>query len=395
MKNNYAPIAKTKIELADIFRNNTNMLGRLSNEQWKVVNAINNCRTSALGGHVRICDTCSYQEQSYNSCRNRHCPKCGARERSKWIQKRLLELLPLPYFHLVFTMPSQINKIVMFNKKSLYDLLFKSVKETLLEAGEHPDNIGGKIGFLAVLHTWGQNLDYHPHLHCIVPGGALDGEKWIACKKDFYVHVKKLSRLYRGKFLYYLKKLYKNNHLKNTISKQEFKNLLNHLYKKEWVVYAKKPFAGPVCVFKYLANYTHRIAISNHRLLSVKEDKVYFKWKDYRNGKKKVMSLLTKEFMRRFLMHVLPNRFVKIRNFGLFSNRVKAKNIILCRKKIKNPIFEAQIEKSIKSFEQEFMSLATQSVEKEIKCKNCKEGQIITKEIFPFYISSPAIISSA
>jgi hypothetical protein len=327
-------------EIADIFRQNLDKPLRLSKQQWKVVNAIIFCRTSRLGGHILKCPECSHIKYLYHSCRNRHCPKCGSLAKARWLEKRMNNILPVEYYHIVFTLPSQLNLIVRYNERLLYNLLFKTVKETLLEAGKNPDNIGAEIGFLAVLHTWGQNLLDHPHIHCVVPGGGLSQDKkiWINCKKGFFIPVKKLSRLFRGKFLYYFKKYYKNNNLKLAGKIKSFKNqatiqtLIDSLYRQDWVVYSKKPFSSPEQVFDYVGRYTHRIAITNNRLVSLKKNKVCFRWKDYKNDNKiKIMTLDANEFMRRFLLHVLPDRFVRIRSYGILSNR-SSKKLTLCKK---------------------------------------------------------------
>ena len=330
-------------EIADIFRQNLDKLKKLSKQQWKVVNAIISCRTSRLGGHILKCPECSHIKYLYHSCRNRHCPKCGSLAKARWLENRMNEVLPVEYYHVVFTLPSQLNLIVKYNERLLYNLLFKAVKETLLEAGRNPDNIGCEIGFLGVLHTWGQNLLDHPHIHCVVPGGGLsmDKKKWINCKKGFFISVKKLSVLFRGKFLYYLKKYYKNNklkfagkieHLKNRLL---FQGFIDNLYSQNWVVYSKKPFSNPKQVFDYLGRYTHRIAITNNRLISLKNNNVSFRWKDYKdNNKIKIMSLNVSEFMRRFLLHVLPAQFVRIRSYGILSNRNREK-LKLCKKYLK------------------------------------------------------------
>ena len=330
-------------EIADIFRQNLDKLQKLSKQQWKVVNAIMSCRTGKLGGHILKCSECSHIKYLYHSCRNRHCPKCGCLAKARWLEKKMNEVLPVEYYHVVFTLPSQLTLIVRYNERIFYNLLFKAVKETLLEAGRNPDNIGCEIGFLAVLHTWGQNLLDHPHIHCVVPGGGLsmNKKKWINCKKGFFISVKRLSVLFRGKFLYYLKRYYKNNKLKLTGKIEHFKNRLlfqgfiDNLYSQNWVVYSKKPFSNPKQVFDYLGRYTHRIAITNNRVVSLKNDRVSFRWKDYKDDNKiKIMSLNVSEFMRRFLLHVLPDHYVRIRSYGILSNRNREK-LKLCKKYLK------------------------------------------------------------
>jgi hypothetical protein len=327
-------------EVADIFRDQLDQLGKISAEKWKVVNALISCRTARLGGHVYECDHCGHTLNTYNSCRNRHCPKCQAKARSKWLQERMEELLPVEYFHVVFTIPDLLNPLTLINKEVVYEILFRAAKETLVQSSANPKNLGARIGFLAILHTWGQNLVDHPHIHCVVPGGGLspDGSRWISCPKGFFVSVKILSRLFRGKFLDYLKKAFQDQRLRffgnsrDLEKPKEFQKLLDQAYSKPWVVYAKPPFAGPKQVLRYLGNYTHRVAISNHRILDVQGGIVRFRYKDYRDGNaRKIMALSASEFMRRFLLHVLPKRFVRIRCYGFLSNRNKKELLARCR----------------------------------------------------------------
>jgi len=331
---------KPVIEVADIFRENLDKIGKISPEKWKVVNALISCRTARLGGHVYECDNCGHEIILYNSCRNRHCPKCQGLARAKWLDNRMKELLPVEYFHVVFTIPDILNRTALCNKEVVYDILFRAVKETLLEASLNPKNIGAKIGFLAILHTWGQNLLDHPHIHCVVPGGGLspDGSSWISSKKGFLVSVKVLAKLFRGKFLDYLKQAFQDHKLhfygenKELEIPKHFQKLIDQAYAKEWVVYVKKPFSGPKQVLQYLGKYTHRVAISNHRIIDVKDDRVIFKWRDYKDGNTmKTMSVSVEEFMRRFLLHVIPKKFVRIRFYGLLSNRNKKEMLIKCR----------------------------------------------------------------
>lgn len=328
------------LEIADIFRQNLDKLEKISKQQWKAVNAITSCRTEKLGGHILLCSECGHIKYLYHSCRNRHCPKCGTLAKVKWLESRMDETLPVEYYHIVFTVPSQLNLIIRYNERLLYNLLFLTVKETLIEAGKNPHNLGAEIGCLSMLHTWGQNLLDHPHIHCVVPGGGLskNRKKWISCKNGFFVHVKKLSRLFRGKFLFYLKKYYRSSKIKfagkiNYLKDgSAFKIFINALYNQDWIVYSKKPFSSPKQVFDYLGRYTHRIAITNNRIVSLKNNEVFFRWKDYKdNNKIKIMRLDAKEFMRRFLLHVLPSHFVRIRSYGFLSNRNKIR-LKLCRK---------------------------------------------------------------
>ncbi len=331
---------RASYDIADIFRDNLDKLGRISPEKWKVANALISCRTARLGGHVYECDNCGHEIILYNSCRNRHCPKCQGLARAKWLDNRMKELLPVEYFHVVYTIPDILNRTALCNKEVVYDILFRAVKETLLEASLNPKNLGARIGFLAILHTWGQNLMDHPHIHCVVPGGGLspDGSSWISSKSGFLISVKILKKLFRGKFLDYLKRAFQDHKLhfygenKELEIPKNFQKLIDQAYAKEWVVYVKKPFSGPKQVLQYLGKYTHRVAISNHRIIDVKDDRVIFKWKDYKDGNTmKTMSVSVEEFMRRFLLHVIPKRFVRIRFYGLLSNRNKKEMLIKCR----------------------------------------------------------------
>ncbi len=297
---------------------------KLSIAQHKAVNAILSCRTARLGGHVDTCPSCGEAKISYNSCRNRHCPKCQTVSKERWIDARKADLLNVGYFHVVFTVPQELNPVIYANQKDCYNLLFRSVAETLQELSGDKKYLGAQIGLTAVLHTWGQNLCFHPHIHCIVPAGGLDKlEMWQASKKKFFLPVKVLSHKFRGKFLALLKQQ----------SPGIPQNLLNDCYNKEWVVYCKPPFKTAACVVEYLGRYTHRVAISNNRLLSLKDGEVSFKWRDYRNSSRwKVMTLAAEEFIRRFLIHVLPPSFMKIRHFGFLSSRGKQTKLPLCKK---------------------------------------------------------------
>ncbi len=289
---------------------------------------IQQCRTAVLGGHVDACDHCGYTRISYNSCRDRHCPKCQSLKQAQWVERRMERLLPVPYFHTVFTLPEQVNPLVIYNKKVLYDLLFKTASQTLKTITADPKHLGAKVGFTAVLHTWGQNLLFHPHLHCVVTGGGLSksGTHWVKARPKFLVPVKVLASLFRKKFVAGLKKARKQDKLDfrgsaSTLADPRVWNqLLGDLKTKDWVVYSKKPFGGPEQVFRYLGRYTHRVAISNYRLLSLEHDRVTFSYKDYKdNQKKKEMTVEADEFIRRFLLHVLPKGYMRIRHFGLLA----------------------------------------------------------------------------
>lgn len=320
----------------------------------KAMYAIENCRTGVLGAHTDTCDECGYSRISYNSCRNRHCPKCQALTKECWIEARKEDLLNVRYFHVVFTIPATLNGIVFQNQEVLYTVLFRCVSETLQELAADKKYLGAKLGFTSILHTWGQNLMLHPHIHCIVPGGGLNGiNQWVATRKKFFIPVKVLSRKFRGKFLYYLKQAYNESKL-NFYGKQEylcndhhFQNLMSSLYQIDWVVYCKQPFKGASCVLEYLGRYTHRVAISNNRILKIENGNVTFKWRDYRDSKKvKLMTVTAEEFIRRFLIHILPDRFTKIRHYGLFGSRNKTTRLKLCKKLTGTPERLGQKEKA-------------------------------------------------
>jgi len=329
-------------EVADIFRQHGPAYREshgLPVNHLRVMRAIEACRTAVLGGHKDKCDHCGHLEISYNSCRNRHCPKCQTLAKEKWIEARGKDLLPVEYFHVVFTIPSELNALVLLNRKVMYDLLFCSVSETLMELANDRKHLGAKPGIICILHTWGQNLMEHPHVHCIVTGGGLDGGSWVSCRKGFLIPVRVMSALFRGKFLDLLQKSFKADNIvfSGSISQlkepETFEFFRRHLYNKKWVVYCKPPFDGAKGVLQYLGRYTHRIAISNNRILANQNGKVSFLWRDYADdNRQKTMTLKADEFIRRFLLHVLPHRFVRIRHFGLLANRNRKDNIALCRK---------------------------------------------------------------
>jgi hypothetical protein len=335
-----------RLELADVFRiHEDDFLARwghvLSRQQRKAFEDIRDCRTAALGGHVEQYD-CGHRVILYNSCTNRSCPKCQAAARAKWLAEREAELLPVDaYFHVVFTLPQEIAHLALQNAREIYGILFRAASETLLTIAADPKHLGAEIGFLTVLHTWGQNLHIHPHIHCVVPGGGVskDGSRWIACrKKSFFLPVKVLSRLFRKKFLIYLERAFQSGklgfhgQLEPLTKPAAFAVLCRKAGQREWVVYAKRPFGGPEQVLKYLARYTHRVAISNSRLLSLENGRVTFEWKDYADGNQsKTMTLDAVEFIRRFLLHVRPSGFVRIRHFGFLANRNRKEKLVLCR----------------------------------------------------------------
>jgi hypothetical protein len=317
----------------------------LSLQQHRVLQSIERCRTPALGGSVEWCDHCGYTHIFYRSCRNRHCPKCQGEARIRWLQQRNAELLPTQYFHVVFTVPEEIAEIAFYNPEIVYHLLFQTVAETLLTIARDPHHLGAEIGFFAVLHTWGQNLLLHPHLHCVVPGGGLSPDgNWIACRPGFFLPVRVLSRLFRRLFLAALLQAHAQGKLQffgdlTTLqSGESFAALVATLAQREWVVYAKPPFGGPHRVLEYLARYTHRVAISNSRIISIHDGNVSFRWKDYRHPQRpKVMALSASEFLRRFLLHTLPRGFQRIRYYGLLANSHRAEKLDLCRELLSTP----------------------------------------------------------
>lgn len=336
---------RPRLEVADIFRRygadyRAEHETSLSSAQRRVMHAITACRTAALGGHVEACDTCEHRRIAYNSCRNRHCPKCQSLARAQWIDDRQAELLHCPYFHVVFTLPEEIAAIAYQNKAVLYNLLFAATAETLLTIAADPKHLGAAIGFFAVLHTWGQNLTHHPHLHCVVPGGGLsaDGQRWVGCRPGFFLPVRVLSRFFRRRFLELIEQAFDRGQLEFFSAlqplreREAFRRHLAPLRQREWVVYAKAPFAGPEQVLDYVGRYTHRVAISNNRLLDIEESSVTFRWKDYRdNNARKTMTLEADEFIRRFLLHVLPPGLQRIRYYGFMGNRHRQEKLQRCR----------------------------------------------------------------
>jgi hypothetical protein len=335
--------SRPTLEVADIFRTHGSRwrqvhAGHISLDQFKVMSAIERCRSVALGGHVLRCQACAHIQVAYNSCRNRHCPKCQASAARRWLEARQTELLPVDYYHLVFTLPDVISDLAYQNKSVIYNLLFKAAAETLSKIGADPKHLGARIGATLVLHTWGSAMTHHPHVHGIVPGGGLstDGKQWIACKPGFFLPVRVLSRLFRRLFLeklcdaHHLGQLKFFGELQHLAETKNFTQWLNPLRQCEWVVYAKRPFAGPAAVLAYLSRYTHRVAIANSRLLTMDENGVTFKWKDYRvkeGERHKTMTLSPDEFIRRFLIHVIPSGFHRIRHYGLIANTGRKKNL--------------------------------------------------------------------
>lgn len=386
------------IEIQDIFNQYGNQYRenhKLPLNILKAMSAIESCRTAKLGGHVDECDTCGHIRISYNSCRNRHCPKCQTLAKERWLENRKKDLLPVGYFHVVFTIPQELNFITLLNQKEIYSILFKSVSETLLELAKDIKYIGADIGFISILHTWGQNLMNHPHIHCIVPGGglSLDGSQWINSRKDFFIPVKVLSRKFRGKFLFYLKHAYYDKKLsftgqvQNLKDKYQFQCFKDKLYNKEWIVYCKPPFQSAEHVLEYLGRYTHRVAISNNRIVKLEDGHVTFKWRDYKDGnKQKLMTVTVDEFIRRFLMHILPRKFVKIRHYGILSNRNRNLKLKKC-KEITGAIYlnhENPIKKLTTA--ELFLNLTGKDIN---QCPCCKKGKMIAKDMVIPKNSSP------
>ena len=375
----------TGLEVADVFRRfgsayRRTHAGSLSRGQLRVMSAIELCRTSALGGHVEQCDDCGELRIAYNSCRNRHCTKCQSLARAKWLEQRQADLLDCQYFHVVFTLPEPIAAIAYQNKRLLYNLLFHVTSQTLQTIAADSKHLGAQIGFLAILHTWGQNLLYHPHLHCVVPGGGLspDGSRWVACRRNFFVSVRVLARLFRGLFLEQLQLTFDAGELnffgelEPLRSPSAFARYLAQTRQTDWVVYAKPPFGGPRQVLDYLGRYTHRVAISNNRLLRITQDKVIFRWKDYRNHRPhSVMRLTGEEFCRRFLLHVLPEGLQRIRHYGLLSNCHAHTRLDRCRELLAQAPAPRHLPK--RDYRDRYEQLTGRSLR---CCPACRRGQM-------------------
>lgn len=387
------------VELADIFRlhgENYYRSHQLTPEQHKAIHAIVNCRTSVLGGHIEQCEQCHAIQYAYHSCRNRHCPKCESFKAAQWLEDRQAELLPVSYFHVVFTLPHSLNNLIHYNKRVLYNLLFESAWETLKKLGKDPKRLGGEMGMLSILHTWGQNLSPHNHVHCIVPGGALkpDGT-WISTN-GFLFPVKVLSRFFRGTYVSKLRILYQKNQLKlpdqlaESGNVQAFDQLLNELMNQDWVVYAKPPFAGPEKLLSYLGRYTHKIAISNYRILACDEESVTFKWRDYSDdNKEKIMKLKPEEFIRRFLSHVLPDGFIRIRSYGFLANACKAKKVKAIQQQLNYQAPSHSTEKK------DTASLMIDLTGIDITlCPHCKQGKLKRIGEIPSKFSNPIFDTS-
>lgn len=374
------------LELADIFRAHGETYRRehdLSRPQLRAMRAIEICRTPVLGGHLYKCKECGAKKVTYNSCRNRHCPKCQSLDKARWLEERSRELLPVPYFQVVFTLPEELNALTLANPRRIYTLLFDSASQALLELAADPKHLGAKIGFFAALHTWGQTLQLHPHLHCVVPGGglSLDRKSWVSSRKDFFLPVLVLGALFRGKFLAGLKAAFEAGHLKLPESLPDqavFQDLLDVLYAKRWVVHSEPPIEGPEGaanpekVVDYLARYIYRVAISNSRLVRMDDEGVTFNYKDYRqDGKVKEMTLPAEEFIRRFLLHVLPERFVRIRYYGFLSPRRRERDLALCRE-----LLGAEGPPAVE--EESWQALLTRLTGKDpTVCEGCGKGHLL------------------
>jgi hypothetical protein len=384
---------RPQLEVADVFRRygaayRESHGASMSIAQRRVMSAIEVCRTAALGGHVEECAECGHQRIAYNSCANRHCPKCQSLARAQWLDDRRSELLDTGYFHVVFTVPEQIAAIAYQNKKEVYNILFRTAAETLCTIAADPQHLGAEIGFFSVLHTWGSNLNHHPHLHCVVPGGGIspDGRRWISCRPRFFLPVRVLSRLFRRLFLKALRKAFDAGKLRffNSLeSLRERANFLPYLASAgltEWVVYAKPPFAGPEQVLDYVSRYTHRVAISNNRLLGIDNGNVCFRWKDYRNNQRKTMTLPAQEFIRRFLLHVLPIGFQRIRYYGFLGNRYREQKLALCRELLGM----SRCNLSATNFADDYRDRCEQLTGVSLRqCPVCQRGRMILIELLP------------
>ena len=381
---------RPKLEVADVLRRYGEAYrdrhgASMSTAQRRAMTAIEVCRTAALGGQIEQCDQCGNQRICYRSCPNRHCPKCQSLARAEWIQRRQTELLDCEYFHVVFTVPEEIAAIAYQNKDVVYSILFRATAETLRTIAADPKHLGAEIGFFAVLHTWGSNLLHHPHLHCVVTGGGLspDGTHWVSCKPGFFLPVRVLSRLFRSLFLEHLRNAFDAGKLRfftaleNLRDHCQFARYLAPVQKAEWVVYAKPPFAGPRKVLDYVGRYTHRVAISNNRLLDIEAGQVRFQWKDYRDkGQQKAMTLSAEEFIRRFLLHALPDGFQRIRYYGLLGNRYRQQKLTRCRQLLgMAPPLET---KPPEDYRDQHEQLNGSSLR---ECPVCHRGRMVTVEM--------------
>jgi len=385
-----APVARPALEVADIVRaagDAYRATHRLSAQQDRVLRAIAQCRTAALGGFRAKCDHCGAITVSHRSCRNRHCPKCQTLAKQRWLERQCADLLDIDYWHLVFTLPHELNALAQGNPRVIYRLLFRAASQTLLEFGRNPRWLGGELGITMVLHTWGQKLDQHIHVHCVVTGGALspEGERWIAAKPGFLFPVRALSAVFRGKYLDELAKVYARDELRFAGSTAplaqpgDFRRFVAALKTQDWVVYAKPPFAGAQQVFEYLGRYTHRVAIANHRLVSFEDGQVRFRWRDYADGNQtKILSLSAEEFIRRFLLHVLPAGFVRIRHYGLLGNRCRHEKLARCRALLDQPDPQPLEPESVEAMMLRLVGVDIQ------RCPVCRQGKLrVTAELAP------------
>jgi len=380
-------MSRPALEVADIFRQvgpayRATHHGALSYQQLRVMRAIEVCRTAALGGHAEECDRCGHVRISYASCRNRHCPKCQSLAKQRWLEDRQRDLLPVEYFHVVFSLPAQIAAVAYQNKQVVYGILFRAVAETVRTIAADPQRLGAEIGVLAVLHSWGQALEHHPHIHCVVPGGGLspDGQRWISCRRGFFLPVRVLSCRFRRLFLRYLNEAFEAGALKffheleGLSHPAAWKRYLQAQRGRKWVVYAKRPFGGPQQVLDYLGRYTHRVAISNNRLLQLEDGKVSFRWKDYRDhSRQKVMTLAAEEFIRRFLLHVLPKGFQRIRQYGILGSRSRTGKLARCRQLLGVSVaVEPQL--VLENWKARYEAVTGESVD---RCPACLQGHMV------------------
>jgi hypothetical protein len=383
-------IAPSRLELADVVRRHApDLLASrtltLQPEQRRALTSIAACRTSALGAHLSACSACDHREIAYNSCRNRHCPKCQAAARARWVEARERDLLPVAYFHVVFTLPDPLATLALANKRVVYDLLMTSAWEAMRSIAAEPKHLGAEIGALAILHTWGQTLVHHPHVHCVVPGGGLsaDGSRWVSCRKRFFLSVRVLSRRFRTLMLDGLRRAHAARPLVGLETAEALARLTAELRRVEWVVYAKRPFGGPRQVLRYLGRYTHRVAIANRRLVALGDGRVTFTYKDYRHhNAERRMTLEASEFLRRFLLHVLPRGFKRIRSYGLLANRTRREKLAACRRLLgggtRSPI------ERVTSLSPETASETTNraSTRSEWRCPACGAGWMRCIEVF-------------
>lgn len=400
---------RPKLELADVLRRYGEAYRQqhgasMSIAQRRVMTAIEVCRTAALGGHLERCDQCGHERNAFNSCRDRHCPKCQCLARMQWIQDRQSELLDCEYFHVVFTVPEEIAAIAYQNKEVVYSILFQATADTLKTIAADPKHLGAEIGFFAVLHSWGQNLMHHPHLHCVVPGGGLsqDGQRWVSCRPGFFLPVRVLSSLFRRLFLKALQKAFDSGKLlffsalEPLREPDAFAQLVSRAKSRKWVVYAKRPFAGPQQVLDYVGRYTHRVAISNNRLRDIENHQVDFQWKDYRHSAElKTMTLPADEFIRRFLLHVLPDGFQRIRYYGFLGNRYRQQKLKQCRRLLSMavPAGQTNAVPTEKDYRDRYEEITGRSL---YQCPQCRQGRMLVVEILPRALckSAPRIDSS-